>query len=55
MEAQYAVVMVRSYYDYEIIPVEEVPRILLDFPGRSGRIPSLHPRELYRVLSVGGN
>ncbi|KAK4009545.1 hypothetical protein OUZ56_018679 [Daphnia magna] len=39
-------------YDYEVIPIHEVPQIMLDFPGRSGYIDAV-PGELVWVLCVG--
>jgi hypothetical protein len=48
MEAQYAVVMYRSVYDYEIIPVDDVPQgIIVGFSGEKW----FHPFFGRRALS----
>ncbi|KAK4030654.1 hypothetical protein OUZ56_023926 [Daphnia magna] len=52
MEMLFAVIIHRNIYDYEVIPIHEIPQIMLDFPGRSGHI-NVVTGELVWVLCVG--
>ncbi|KAK4028412.1 hypothetical protein OUZ56_017692 [Daphnia magna] len=54
MEELYAALVYRDQLDFEIVPANQVPQLLLESPGRCGYIPSM-PGVRYGFLGVGTN
>ncbi|KAI9556035.1 hypothetical protein GHT06_018602 [Daphnia sinensis] len=52
----FAAILYSDMFDYEVIPIHEVPKIMLDYPGSGGYIDTLPvPGEHVFVLCTGAD